>query len=127
MSVSYRPHRARNYQAKQKLARAYGIVNILILHRIADFAAQADDGTTAAKIGAGLLADTQTRVMFHQDADQIGSSRAALDLTETEAALLPQLKQGWSLWKVGAHSGIVHVRIADREWPIAQSDDRMLT
>ena len=38
----------------------------LLCHRPADLTAQVDDGTTEAKIAAGLLADIQTRVLLHQ-------------------------------------------------------------
>ena len=119
--------RARNYQAKQKLARSYGVINILVVHRIADLAAQADDGTATAKIGAGLLADTQTRVLFHQDDDQTGLTRSALQLTNTEADLLPKLAVGRALWKVGSHSAVVQHRVAGPEWRFAGTNDRMRT
>ena len=117
--------RARNYQAKQKLARSYGVINILVVHRISDLAAQADDGTATAKIGAGLLADTPTRVLFRQDGDQTRLARSALQLTETEAALLPKLAVGRALWKVGNHSAVVQHRVAAPEWRFARTDDRM--
>ena len=55
---------AKYYQSCQKLARAYGVANISVVHRISDLRAQTDDGTSAAKVSMGLLADTQTRILF---------------------------------------------------------------
>src|SRR5262249_5627093 len=57
---------ARYLQGCFKLGRAWGVANIAISHRISDLSAQADDGTATSKIAAGLLADTQTRVVFRQ-------------------------------------------------------------
>ena len=62
---------AKYFQASQKLARAYGVANISVAHRISDLRAQTDDGTAAAKVSMGLLADTQTRILFRQSSDQI--------------------------------------------------------
>jgi type IV secretory pathway VirB4 component len=115
---------ARHYQASQKLARSRGVVNIAITHRVSDLKAQADDGTTAAKIAEGLLADTQTRVLFHQDADQLADARAVLGLSETEADLLPQLVKGRALWKIADRVAVVHHEVAEAEWIFARTDSR---
>ncbi|MBO0866900.1 MAG: hypothetical protein J2P16_17715, partial [Mycobacterium sp.] len=64
------PVTARFKQASFKLSRTYGVCNIGITHRIADLRSQADDGTSTAKIAMGLLADTQTRIVFQQPDDQ---------------------------------------------------------
>ena len=53
---------AKWFQSCQKMSRDYGVANISVAHRIADLRSQSDDGTAAAKVGTGLLADTQTRI-----------------------------------------------------------------
>jgi hypothetical protein len=53
-------------QACWKLCRRYGVANIAVAHRLSDLSAQTNDGTATAKVARGLLADTQTRVVFHQ-------------------------------------------------------------
>ena len=73
-------------QACWKLSRAYGVANIAIVHRLSDLRAQSDDGTAASKVSMGLLADTQTRVVFRQSTDQVREAREMLGLTATEAA-----------------------------------------
>src|SRR5205085_5690274 len=71
---------ARYLQACWKLGRSYGVANVAIVHRLSDLRAQADDGTAAAKVAAGLLADTQTRVLFRQSSDQVADARSQLAL-----------------------------------------------
>ena len=116
---------ARHYQASQKLARSRGVVNIAVTHRVSDLNAQADDGTAASKIATGFLADTQTRVLFHQDADQVDDARRLLALTPAEAQLLPSLIKGRALWKIGERTAVVAHRIAGPDWVFAGTDEHM--
>lgn len=117
---------AKYLQSSWKLARAYGVANIAVAHRISDLRAQADDGTAAAKVAMGLLGDTDTRVVFRQATDQIAEATALLDLTSTEAALLPRLARGRGLWKVGANTSVVQHVIARAEAGICNTDDRVV-
>lgn len=98
---------SRYLQACWKLSRSYGVANITIVHRLSDLRSQSDDGTTASKVSMGLLADTQTRVLFRQATDQIPEARSLLGLTNTEAALLPRLAKGRALWKIGGRTAVV--------------------
>lgn len=113
---------ARYYQASQKLSRDYGVANIAVAHRIADLRAQTDDGSAAAKVSMGLLADTQTRILFRQPPDQIPEARATLGLTSVEAELLPQLQRGRALWKIAGHTAVVQGRIHPDEHPICDTN-----
>ena len=112
-------------QACWKLSRSYGVANIAIVHRLSDLRAQTDDGTSASKVSMGLLADTQTRVLFRQSTDQVADARELLGLTATETALLPHLAKGRALWKVGGRSAIVEHVIAPEELSICDTDARM--
>ncbi len=116
---------AKYFQSCQKLARSYGVANISVAHRIADLRAQSDDGTSAAKVAMGILADTQTQILFRQSADQIPEATTMLGLTSYEAQLLPQLVRGRSLWRVGDHTAVVQHRIGSDEWPICDTDQRL--
>ena len=116
---------AKYYQSCQKLARAYGVANISVAHRISDLRAQSDDGTSAAKVSMGLLADTQTRILFRQSSDQIPEATSLLGLTRVEAELLPKLAVGRALWRVGDHTAIVQHRIGSAEWDICDTDGRL--
>ena len=116
---------AKYYQSAQKLARAYGVANISVAHRISDLRAQSDDGTSAAKVSMGILADTQTRILFRQSSDQIPEAVELLGLTAVEAEILPRLARGRALWRVGDHTAIVQHRIGPKEWEICDTDGRL--
>ena len=105
----------RHLQARLKLCRHLGIANILICHKLSDLRAQSADGTAAAKVAGGLLADIGTRVIFQQPADQIANTTELLGLSDVEAALLPRLAKGRALWRVGEHAAIVQHVISPAE------------
>jgi hypothetical protein len=113
-------------QACWKLSRSYGVANVAIVHRLSDLRSQTDDGTSAAKVSMGLLADTQTRVLFRQSTDQVIEAGAMLGLTSTEAQLLPRLVKGRALWKVGGRSAVVAHTIGAHERTFCDTDAAML-
>lgn len=113
-------------QASYKLARAYGVSNIAVVHRLADLRAQGVDGSEQVKLAQGLLADTATRIIFSQPSDQIEDARELLGLTEVEAEILPQLPpRARALWRVGKHATVVDHLVAPGEWAIVNTDDAM--
>jgi hypothetical protein len=116
---------ARYLQACWKLGRAYGVANLAVVHRLSDLQAQADDGTATTKVAAGLLADTQTRVVFRQSVDQVAEATALLGLTPTEAALLPRLARGRALWRVGGHAAVVQTVVTPGEAELCDTDQKM--
>jgi len=115
----------RYLQACWKLSRAYGVANLAIVHRLSDLWAQADYGTAASKLSMGLLADTQTRVLFRQSSDQVQDATGLLGLTEPEAQLLPRLAKGRALWKVGDRTAVVAHVIGTAERGFCDTDARM--
>lgn len=116
---------AKYLQSCWKLSRTYGVANIAVAHRISDLRAQADDGTATAKVATGLLADTQTRVLFRQSTDQVPEAKTMLELTDVEAHQLSRLGKGQALWKIGDHSAIVEHVIGAREARICDTDARL--
>lgn len=117
---------ARYLQSCWKLARAYGVANIAVAHRVSDLRGQADDGTAVAKVAMGLLGDTDTRVVFRQAPDQVPEAAALLDLTSKEEWLLSRLDKGEALWKVGDHTSVVKHVIAEAEMGFCNTDTRVL-
>jgi hypothetical protein len=73
----------------------------------------------------GLLADTQTRILFRQSSDQVADARSLLGLTATEASLLSRLCRGRALWKVGGHTAVVQHVVGRREQGFCDTDARM--
>jgi type IV secretory pathway VirB4 component len=95
------------FQSNFKLARQFGVLNLVVLHKLGDLQAAGDAGSRAARIAEGLIADASTRVIYHQDESQIGLTRELLGLSATEARMLTQLTPGQALWRVGSRSFVV--------------------
>ena len=105
----------KHLQARLKLCRHWGICNVLICHKLSDLSAQAADGTAAAKVAAGLLAEIGTRIVFAQPHDQAGYTADLLGLSAIETALLPRLVKGRALWRVGERAAVVQHVVAPGE------------
>jgi type IV secretory pathway VirB4 component len=108
-----------------KHSRAYGVQNLIVMHRLSDLRAAGAEGSREARLAEGLLADAETRVIYAQPTDQLAATRDLLGLTETEAELLPTLRRGEALWKVGQRSFLVHHRLSSFEARLVDTDARM--
>jgi type IV secretory pathway VirB4 component len=95
------------FQSNFKLARQFGVMNLVVLHKLADLQAAGDAGSRAARIAEGLIADASTLIVYHQDESQVPLTRALLGLSETEAQLISMLSAGQALWRVGSRSFVV--------------------
>jgi DNA helicase HerA-like ATPase len=115
----------RRMQAQWKLSRAYGIANLLVLHRLSDLDAVGSQGSEARAIADGLLADCSTRVVYRQESDQLGATATSLGLTGTERDLLPALPRGTGLWKVSGRSYVVRHRLHVDELAVFDTDAAM--
>jgi hypothetical protein len=109
-----------------KRSRAYGIQNVIVMHRLSDLSAAGAAGSREVALAEGLLHDAQTRVVYAQYEDEVPRVREALGLTSVEAAILPQLDPGIALWKVGRRSFLVRHRYAQEEAQLVDTDARML-
>jgi hypothetical protein len=117
-------------QANFKLARQYGVQNILVMHHLGDLKAAGDAGTRTAQLAAGLLADTATRVLYHLDPGEVAASAELLGLNHAHRQVIPQLQRGSALWLVGQRSHVVHHLLAPspdspERW-IVDTDQAML-
>ena len=115
----------RRMQAQWKLSRAYGIANLMILHRLSDLDAIGPVGSEARALADGLLADCSTRITYRQEADQLAGTARALGLTQPERDLLPSLPRGTGLWKMPRRSHLVHHVLHPAEIPIVDTDTAM--
>jgi type IV secretory pathway VirB4 component len=118
-------HTAAYLQRAFKLGRSTGTANLCIAHRVTDLAAQADDGTSTAKIADGLLADSATKVILRQAADQIDQTTVRFGLTRTEGEVVSRLVRGRALWKVGARTAVVQHQLSAIEAALCDTDARM--
>lgn len=97
--MSY-PALLRRMDAHWRLARHYGIANMLIFHKLSDLDNVGDSGSAMRSLASSLLANAETRIIYRQESDQIGATAAALGLTSTEQELLPTLGTGQGLWRI---------------------------
>jgi type IV secretory pathway VirB4 component len=95
------------FQSNFKLARQFGVMNMVVLHKLADLHAAGDAGSRAARIAEGLIADASTRIVYHQDESQIELTRTLLGLSESESRVISMLSTGQALWRVGSRSFVV--------------------
>jgi type IV secretory pathway VirB4 component len=113
------------FQSNFKLARQFGVMNLVVLHKLADLQAAGDAGSRAARIAEGLLADASTRIVYHQDESQIELTRTLLGLSENEAQLLSALSPGQALWKVAGQPFLVQHYRSQIEAKLTNTDTGM--
>jgi hypothetical protein len=112
-------------QESFKLSRGLGTQNVVVMHRLSDLRAAGAEGSREVRLAEGLLADAETKVVYAQPPDQLPQARELLGLSDTEAELLPHLRRGWALWKVGQRSFLVQHRLSSLEREIVNTDARM--
>lgn len=118
---------ARWLRSSWKLSRALGVSNVAVLHRLSDLRAAGAAGSEQVNLAQGLLADSETRVVYGQPPGEVDEARELLGLTGTEASLLAQLGRGISLWKVGVRSFLVEHRLSPQERTLVDTDLNMVT
>jgi type IV secretory pathway VirB4 component len=113
------------FQSNFKLARQFGVMNLVVLHKLADLHAAGDAGSRASRIAEGLIADASTRIVYHQDESQVPLTRSLLGLSESEAELISTLSAGQALWRVGSHSFVVQHYRSRLEATLTNTDTGM--
>jgi len=116
---------ARWLQSSWKLSRARGVANVAVFHRLSDLDATGASGSEQVGLARGLLADSETCVVYAQPSGEVGRCAAALGLSSTEAELVPLLRRGVALWKVGTRSFLVEHRLSPHEAVMVDTDARM--
>jgi hypothetical protein len=116
---------ARWLQASWKLSRAFGVSNVAILHRVTDLHSVGASDSEQVALAKGLLADSETRVVYAQSPGELAVASDLLSLSSTEAGLLPQLRRGVALWKVGQGSFLVQHRLSNLERRLVNTDGAM--
>jgi type IV secretory pathway VirB4 component len=119
------PGLVRRMQAQWKLSRAYGIANLLVMHRLSDLDAVGAAGSEARALAEGLLADCSTRIVYRQESDQLTGTATALGLTGPERELLPLLPRGTGLWKLPRATHVVRHVLTAVEEPLVDTDAAM--
>jgi len=116
---------ARWLQSSWKLSRAFGVSNVAVLHRVSDLRSVGASDSEQVALAQGLLSDSETRVVYAQSPGELEAAAELLSLSATEADLLPQLRRGIALWKVGQRSFLVQHRLSATERFIVDTDAAM--
>jgi hypothetical protein len=116
---------ARWLQSSWKLSRSWGVANVAVLHRVSDLDAAGPAGSEQAGLAQGLLADSETRVVYAQPPGEVDRAGDLLGLSSTEAELVPHLRRGIALWKVGTRSFLVQHLLSPDERSLVDTDARM--
>ncbi len=116
---------ARWLQSSWKLSRAFGVSNVAVLHRVSDLRSVGASDSEQVALAQGLLADSETRVVYAQSPGELEAASELLSLSDTESDLLPQLRRGIALWKVGQRSFLVQHRLSALERQIVDTDAAM--
>lgn len=119
------PALLRRMDAHWRLARHYGIANMLIFHKLSDLDNVGDQGSAMRALASSLLANAETRVVYRQESDQLGPTAAALGLTGTEQKLLPTLGTGQGLWRIKHRSFVVQHQLHPAELELFDTAGRM--
>jgi hypothetical protein len=72
------------------------------------------------------LANAETRIIYRQASDQLGTTAQALGLTGTEQQLLPGLGTGQGLWRIKDRSFVVQHQLHPNELAMFDTTARMI-
>jgi hypothetical protein len=108
-----------------KLARAVGVANVAVVHRVSDLSAAGAAGSAQQQLAEGLLADAETRVVFGLAPSEAESTGQLLRLSSAERDLVARLPRGVALWKVADRSFLVEHRVGRLEADLVDTDAAM--
>jgi hypothetical protein len=119
------PALLKRMDAHWRLARHYGIANMLIFHKLTDLENVGDQGSAMRSLANSLLANAETRIIYRQESDQLGTTARALGLTGTEQKLLPGLGVGQGLWRIKDRSFVCQHQLHPAELALFDTTTRM--
>jgi hypothetical protein len=112
-------------QAHWKLSRAWGLANLMIVHRLSDLDAVGDSGSESRGLAQGLLGDTATRILYNEPHDEAVTAGKVLGLTTTQVRQLPDLAQGEGLWKINQRAFVCRHICTPDELSLFDTNARM--
>lgn len=119
------PALLKRMDAQWRLARHYGIANMVIFHKLTDLDTVGAAGSAERALAASLLANAETRIIYRQESDQLGPTAQALGLTRTEQSLLPGFGTGQGLWRIRESSYVVQHQLHPDEAELFDTTARM--
>lgn len=98
-------------QQQFRLARAWGLSNVLVLHNLRDTLNVGDAGSAERNKAESLLALAGTKVIGYQPAKELPGTAAALDLTQAEVDVIGNASRGEFLVKLQTTAGVRSYRV----------------
>lgn len=108
-----------------KIARGWGLSNVLVLHRFSDLEALGDTGSKAKALAEGILADASTRIVFRQEADQMRNTKRIMGLNQTSIETISNIRLGQALWQIPKRSYLVQHIFTPDEIALFDTDKAM--
>ena len=118
------PALLKRMDAHWRLARHYGIANVLVFHKLTDLENVGDSGSAMRSLANSLLANAESRIIYRQESDQLGVTAKTLGLTATERKLLPGLGVGQGLWRIKERSFVVQQQLHPAELKLFDTSQR---
>lgn len=108
-----------------KLARAYGLFNVLVLHKLADLDMAGDEGSASRATAYSLLGDSSVQVVYHQGKSEKERTIEKLGLSERQWDIVSGLRQGQGLWLLEGKPFKVHNKMSKPEEPVFNTNEAM--
>lgn len=105
-----------------KMSREHGASYVAVLQHLGDL--RSVDPVTRA-IAHGLLADSETRIVYRQPPDQAVALGELLGLTAEEVKVVQRLVPGQALWRVARRATVVEHIITETERPLIDTNAAM--
>ena len=112
-------------QAHWKLSRAWGLANLMVVHRLSTTPSATSDRSPEG-LPKGILGDTATRILYNEPFDEAQAAGKVLGLTSVEIAQLPDLARGEGLWRVNERAFVVRHLCTGDELALFDTDARMV-
>lgn len=108
-----------------KLARAYGLFNVLVLHKLSDLDMAGDEGSASRAAAYSLLGDSSVQVVYHQNKSEKERTIEKLGLSERQWDIVSGLRQGQGLWLLEGKPFKVQNRMSKPEVPVFNTNAAM--
>src|SRR5262249_14782383 len=116
---------ARFFQSSFKLARAYGIANIAVVHRLSDLSAAGASGSVNERLAEGLFADCETVVCYAQPDSETALLGSSLGIDPETSRVITTLRRGVAYWRVGRQRFLVEHHLGKHERRIVDTDQAL--
>lgn len=105
-----------NYQQWLKLSRHYGIANVLILHKMADFDAVGPEGSAERSLAYSIAGDIENKFVFRQNTQEYDNLTTKLKIPPTQVRQIMRLGRGCFKAFVGTKTYDIDAFATSTEW-----------